>query len=376
MTIRVSQPLPTPARQRGAVTLLVALMLLIGMSMVTITTMRSGMVEQQTTGNDVRAREAQEAAEAGLEYAVAWAGKNKIPWTDDADIRVTCPSDLDCPSLPTPIIASTGTSTGETYNINPLVYSRPNPTSDFVLVASKAVGSPDTTITATSEVWIKQMSYLTKKGKTAPPFVINGGLSNVTGTPEIDTGDPAGPAFITSPWSSIDTGHFKSPSNLPVGATVADVLPATATPAWDYLFSIPLATATNIAIANGYKSSTNALPLTPTAGTEPFYLWDNASNISDNYGSAINPVLIIVKDGNCPEVKNTIIYGFIYFPASCGTRQGWGNATIHGSIISEGPITKVTANLTSVGSGVGGSGGIFSNFISDADRIPGTWKDF
>ena len=366
MTIRVSQPLPTPARQRGAVTLLVALMLLIGMSMVTITTMRSGMVEQQTTGNDVRAREAQEAAEAGLEYAVAWAKKNKISNT------VTCSSGSLPTGCPTALTTIEHSPTGESYTYT-LTYTKGT---DSIKVTSSSQGVADKSITATSEVWIKQMSYLTKKGKTAPPFVINGGLSNVTGTPEIDTGDPAGPAFITSPWSSIDTGHFKSPSNLPVGATVADVLPATATPAWDYLFSIPLATATNIAIANGYKSSTNALPLTPTAGTEPFYLWDNASNISDNYGSAINPVVIIVKDGNCPEVKNTIIYGFVYFPASCGTRQGWGNATIHGSIISEGPITKVTANLTSVGSGVGGSGGIFSNFISDAARIPGTWKDF
>ncbi|MFA5919892.1 MAG: PilX N-terminal domain-containing pilus assembly protein [Methylococcaceae bacterium] len=365
MNIRVSQPLPTPARQRGAVTLLVALMLLIGMSMVTITTMRSGMVEQQTTGNDVRAREAQEAAEAGLEYGVAWAKKNKISNT------VTCSSGSLPTGCPTALTTIEHSPTGERYTYT-LTYTKGT---DSIKVTSAAQGIADNNITATSEVWIKQISYLTKKGKTAPPFVINGNLIDVNGNPEIHTGSPPGPAFIKSPWSSIDTGMFnkKNPSSL--GAIVSDVLPDTPTPAWDYTFSTPLATATGIAIANGYRSSTNTLPTTPEAGKEPFYLWDSASEIKGTYGKADNPVVIIITAGNCPKIGATI-YGLVYFSSSCSD-QGWGGAEIHGSVISDGNIVKLTANTEFYYNDItGGAGEMFSNLISDAASIPGTWKDF
>ena len=68
------------ARQQGAATLIVVMVLAIVMAVVSMTTARTGLMEQKIVGNDLRAREAQEAAEAGLEYGVAWAGKNKVPW--------------------------------------------------------------------------------------------------------------------------------------------------------------------------------------------------------------------------------------------------------------------------------------------------------
>ena len=63
------------ARQQGAATLIVVMVLAIVMAVVSMTTARTGLMEQKIVGNDLRAREAQEAAEAGLEYGVAWAGK-------------------------------------------------------------------------------------------------------------------------------------------------------------------------------------------------------------------------------------------------------------------------------------------------------------
>ena len=51
-------------RQHGAATLVVVLVLTMIMALVSITTARTGIMEQKMTGNDLRAREAQEAAEA------------------------------------------------------------------------------------------------------------------------------------------------------------------------------------------------------------------------------------------------------------------------------------------------------------------------
>jgi Tfp pilus assembly protein PilX len=67
------------SRQQGAATLIVVLVLAMIMGVAALTTTRTGVMEQKITGNDLRAREAQEAAEAGLEYGVAWAGKHNVP---------------------------------------------------------------------------------------------------------------------------------------------------------------------------------------------------------------------------------------------------------------------------------------------------------
>ena len=99
--------------QQGAATLIVVVILLLLMTILTLTVNRNSVVEQQMTGNDIRAREAQEAAEAGLEYGVAWAGKNVISWIGNSMI---CPGVAGCPTL-TPI---TGSTTGENYTISSL----------------------------------------------------------------------------------------------------------------------------------------------------------------------------------------------------------------------------------------------------------------
>lgn len=350
-------------KQQGMATLLVTLLLAMIMGVMAMTTAQTGLMEQRITGNDLRAREVQEAAEAGLEYGVAWGKKNAIPNS------VTCASGslpTGCPSALTTVV---GSSTGETYGYT-LTYTKGT---NAIKVTSTGRGVADNTITAVSEAWIKQISFLTTKGESAPPFVINGTLTNVTGTPDINTGNPPGVAILTSqPVSGIETGHF----DLHGGTVNQDTFPATSTPAWNYLFSVPLSVAINIATANGYVKSTSTLPATPASGKEPFYVWDSDSHISSNYGTATSPVVIIITNGHCPKLNGgPTIYGFVYFPASCSD-QGWGNAEIHGTIVSEGNITKVTANSLSIGNGIGGGGTDTSKFISEATRIPGTWKDF
>jgi Tfp pilus assembly protein PilX len=355
--------LSTYFKQQGMAALLVAVILAMIMGVMALTTTQTGLMEQRITGNELRAREVQEAAEAGLEYGVAWGKKNPILNT------VNCTAGSLPTGCPTALTTVAGSSTGETYGYT-LTYTKGT---DAIKVTSAARGVADNTITAVSEAWIKQISFLTTQGETAPPFVINGTLTNVTGTPDINTGNPPGVAIITSqPVGEIDTGHF----NLHGGTVNQDTFPATSTPAWNYLFSIPLSSAIATAIANGYDYPSHTLPATPGAGKEPFYVWNSDFHISNDYGSPTRPVVIIITNGHCPKINGgPTIYGFIYFPASCSD-QGWGNAEIHGTVISEGNITKVTANSLSIGNGIGGGGTDTSSFVPDVTRIPGTWKDF
>ena len=135
------------ARQQGAATLIVVMVLAIVMAVVSMTTARTGLMEQKIVGNDLRAREAQEAAEAGLEYGVAWAKNNIIPNT------VICSSGSLPAGCPTALSTVAGSSTGESYSYT-LTYTK---VTDSIRVTSAAQGVTDNSIAATSEAFVKQI---------------------------------------------------------------------------------------------------------------------------------------------------------------------------------------------------------------------------
>lgn len=72
-----SIPARSPARQRGAAALIVTSMLFLAMALVSLFTSRSLLVEQRSATNQIRAAQAFEAAEAGLEWALAQLGTNR-----------------------------------------------------------------------------------------------------------------------------------------------------------------------------------------------------------------------------------------------------------------------------------------------------------
>ncbi len=368
-------------KQQGAATLLVVLVLAAIMAVISLATTNTGLIEQKLVGNDLRAREVQEASAAGLGYGIAWAKKNSLPLTTGNSL--VCSSSGSLPQgCPTALTTVTGSSTGESYSYTLTYYQGP----DGIQVTSAAQGINDNSIQAISEEWITQISYLTANGLSAPPIVVNGSLSGVTGNPTVDTGNPPGTAILEGSAANVvatSTGHLGG--NPTLGAVTSTSFPATSTPAWSYVFNISLTVAIQMAIANGYQYSTGTLPATPASGTAPFYLWDSGSHINNNYGSATNPVVIIIPSGDCPKINGgPTIYGIIYYAdqtGACGSNQGWGNATIYGTVIAEESITKLTANSDSIGNGngnhgTGGGGTMFNYFFSDVTSIPGTWKDF
>jgi hypothetical protein len=365
------------ARQQGAATLLVVMVLAIVMAVVSMTTARTGLMEQKIVGNDLRAREAQEAAEAGLEYGVAWAGKNKVPWPTTGDLNiVTCPTS-GCPALP----QITGSSTGETYNISSLKYFRPSTSSEFIGVTSISQGVNDTTITAQAQDFVKPGSILSSEYKhDSVPFVVNGCVSGVGGNPATHTGNPAQLSVITSQNAScVVKGDFNKTTSDPWGGAAQRAF----TSAWSFTFSgLSLTTAKAWAEADSNVfANNNSLPDGPAIG-RGFYVVNDQRPISGNstYGSSTKPVVIIFPpEVGCPQINGNItVYGFVYYETGTPcSDQGWGRLTIHGGIIGESDITKVTATSDHYAQGQGSSGIVINSFDPiDASRVPGTWKDF
>ena len=66
-----------PYHQRGAATLVVSLILLLAITLVTFSSARVGVSEHRTSANDMRAKEALEVAQAGIEQTIALLSANK-----------------------------------------------------------------------------------------------------------------------------------------------------------------------------------------------------------------------------------------------------------------------------------------------------------
>lgn len=355
------RPAGLASLQRGVSVLIIVSLLTFLVGIVALIVTRSGVQENAISGNDIRAREAHEAAQAGLEYALAWANRTPIVRS------MSCPGDAGCPAL-APV---TGTTSSEGYS---LALQFTLGTAGQVKVRVTATNTDNGR--ASIEAWIRQTSLLRNESAFPPPFVINGGLDIVLGSPVIDTGSPAATAIVTSGLvADVQTGHFNNNDPRPLGAVVQAAFPATAMRAWDLVFKTPLQQAISAAQAAG-----NVYPATPSGGTQ-FYYWNSSTMISDNYGSAERPVVIIIippPGAKCPDIRGgVVIYGIVYFSQECSD-QGWGNAEIYGSVISEGNIRRLNANTVFHGMGntLGIGGGGTSLFLDHAAVIPGTWKDF
>jgi hypothetical protein len=397
------------ARQQGAATLIVVLVLAMIMGVVSMTTVRTGVMEQKIVGNDLRAREAQEAAEAGLEYGVAWAKNNSIPNT------VTCVSGslpTGCPTELTPVM---GSSTGESYSYI-LTYTKGT---DSIRVTSAAQGVTDNSIAATSEAFVKQIpkGLFDTGATTPPPWVVAGCITTAaTGTPDTFVLNAASVAVVSGSsssaaclpqgnldvgtWSDTNGNGVKDSGEFTAASTTfnTDTFPGCPSTncAWNMAFKMSLQDTKDMATDAGHTYA-GSIPCGAAASSPSIYVVSNGGPINgadisgsctgtgvngDTIGAPSQPVILIIPStAGCPKFNGGVtIYGIIYYESTTAcASQGWGGATVYGSVIWEGNIDKPNANTEFIEvdyENTGDLNTVFGAGMEDATRIPGTWKDF
>jgi len=336
-----------PRRQCGAATLLFGLLLLMGAAVLSFTTARTGVMEQRIANNEVRTIEAQQAAQAGLEYALAWLGKNH--WdTGDA--------------TPTPPVLT---------DVNGFSYSSSlafSETSGYIEARATSQATTDASITAKAAQYVQQNTLLSGPGAAADPLVVDGcmggGPGGITGNPDVFpenwNGGSPGVAIATSQDSScIDEGHM----NLH-GGSIRDN--AFSGETWEHLFDIS-------------KAEFQALAANNTSSDHGFHWITSSANWHADMGSPSQPAFLAF-DASAGCVKfngNPTIYGIIYFEDGSGClSQGWGGATVYGTVAFEGGLDKFNANTELYHWSEGNGSDDDFNPVLSATRIPGTWRDW
>ena len=412
------------SRQRGAVTVFVALMLMMVMTIMVMTVGKFAYVEQETAGADYRAREASEAASAGLEYAMAW--------LDDDNSCDNCITDValdfegsSVANLTMPNIAydagdnDPATGTGYTYNPTVTLTKGNNFALGFMLVESTldtVAGNTESgvTITGSEQVYVTQWNqFMTPAGLNAPPLVINGCLENIVGGPTVFPSaegpaifsvgpDPLRPHDWTAPDAPdgfcLDPGHMDvqlcggdvcavgGPGDNVTGVALEDFLKIedqSVMPhpqAWNHLFQISLPDAKAMAAAAGQSTSDkNAIVHLQPADDNyvPFIVYSGSNPMQGDFGTADYPVVLIVTHEDCPQFNGgPTIYGVLYYEDPMDKCNGMGGANVIGSGVFEGDAKKLNSNTEFYHSTAGG--GTFGGplYTEKVARIPGTWRDW
>jgi hypothetical protein len=349
--------LSTANRQRGAASLLVALVLVMSSTLITLSVAHTHLIETRLSGNERWHRRLLQSAESAWAKSAATLGRHpeQLAWTAADDGALIGRS--------TPVRSTDGIETRVRYRRadagDPFVYIR----------ASADSGGADARSVAVSQA-VRLLSALSPLAETAPPLVVNGCLSGVGAvdvTPENSDSDAAGDAL----WQYRE---------LPCPAGAADdfhrgnvVTKSTDQTLWDTYFSVTPDEYIELATAQRYLPPPRRRYWLAQADAGSRPVWDRS------LGSAAAPVVLYFPAATgCPRFAAGVrIFGFVFIDAACPEPLADKRVEIIGTLLVNGDINTGPALLS-------------LQHISNADsrqtrlslpvirtvRVPGDWRDF
>jgi hypothetical protein len=361
-------------------TLTMTMILLVAMTALMLGAGRVTTMEQRTSASYSREKEVSHAAEAGVDYGIAWLGKNE--WA---------PGDPE----PTPIAVAS--ATGDTYTPT-LTFER---FGGLIWITSSVAAASDAAITATVRQAVTVKGGLTNfTTLDAPPLVLNGCVvDDTTGGPDIypkltgtyanasaattqaDGGDGTSGTTGNATPDCLIWGHIDPHGGIPEGEIFESGFTGSI---WERVFTIS---------RDQFKQWAAADPTR--------YRWiDDSTPFHESLGSCTDPVVVVFSEkADCPHINGgPRIYGTVFLEtnkdptdptktetdsSNCWT-NGWGGAVVYGTVIIDGDMGKFNSNTElhpfeeecPPAGGDPSATGETLNFPVSAARYPGTWTDF
>jgi Tfp pilus assembly protein PilX len=392
-------------QQRGVATLLMSMIILMVITFITLYTSRTVRMEQKIATNDYRGRMAFEAAETGIEAAMAAINAG---WTRNLDVNPAdgIPDDVNGDGFPdlraTNVVFDVDLNATEANNVNTLTLSNnsrvgvtlfDDSTGDLIITRVVSVGTSDD---GTAQRTITQSIVIVSPLPNIPdtPLLTRGGVviggSATINNPEghstiwsggpVDVGgnnttstsiaNPADPNYPNCLGGSVACGLIQVSTNSVVGLDIiandSSLANLSGPDFFRNFFGVNPATYRDRSatiIRNGSF---------PPSGTSGERVWVNG-NVSltgnNTFGTAASPNIIIV-DGDLKVVGNQTINGLLFVT---GKIWGAGNVTINGSAV-----------ITNINSSTGGNVTVNYNSamlrrLADGGAPAGggaTWRDF
>jgi hypothetical protein len=314
---------------------------LFSISGITLYSANTGILEQKVSANDYRARQLSDAADAGIDYAMAWLVTNTPTWIadpDDASYQIAS-NDL-----------SLNTANGFAATLQ---LRRADATPERVtLTATATQTGGGSAPTAISRITILQNKLV--KAEPETPLMINGSLSGVTGAPTIRNDETNNIDVVSSgSAASVDQGNFT-----PDDGTFDVQGDAFSGTAWDRVFGV---------------SQSQMQALAGVSGSGVYWI-TQSTPYSTNLGNLSPVQSVIAVFTNCATINGgTQIVGIVYYAGSCSS-NGWGGADIYGAVIVDGDVTQLNAN-THLEYDTDYVSSFLDQTVGIKSRVPGTWID-
>lgn len=363
-------------REQGMALIAMCLILLVSVSMLVLSSGKTSVMEQLISYNEYRAIEVNQAAEAGLEYGLAWYRQNVPAW--GAGSSTLCWGSfnefytLNSPGITLPTIPAYN---GDAYTLE-IDYCRDKNDRSKLQVAARATSTSDSTVTYTVRVYTEPLSEVLSPKFSGAPLVVDGCLSGVGGTPLIHPDQ----SLLPTPGVSVETSRDQASAIIDGcqqdgaawlgGGTVKhSAFPPNRS--WNYVFRISrteLRAKSDAEIAAGY-----------TYANRTYFFYESyAPTFNTDTGTIDHPVVIVFSGSSgCPKINGNItIWGTVYIDAPCPAASGWGAAFIHGSVIINGNATHLTANTQFYDWRTDHINWRPRYLNEDAPMLTGTWSDF
>ena len=352
--------------QRGAAALLVTTLLVVIGGLSALVVNEAMVAEQKITGSNLRNKEAYAAAISGLDYAVEWlenTGAAGITWSATTAGGTAQPADL-------PDSAEGVDSYDHILSYELLTDLDVDP--KLMRVTSTARALADSHVQKTVSVIVIRAALLSGTAYKGPPLLVEDCVSNITGTPDIEPRGSSNLAIgtVNGTTACLDPGHFELN-----GGDAAEL----DAPASD-LFSTVFGVGRDESDIQSWAAANPASIIYVDSSYSATGLYSfNGNKWGVSLGSATSDVILYFDDSvGCPKINGgggVEIYGLVYFEQEDCSSQGWGAATIYGTVAFSGDLTKFTANTELIGDDLDSFGGDDSTF-SVVSIVPGSWRDF
>jgi len=360
-------------RQQGVTVLIMTVLLLLSATLIVVFAAKYSLTQSRIVSNVYRNQQAFEAAQAGLEYGIAYLDSNSstilantsggflVPYSDATTHNVAL-------------------SNSAKYSI---AYTNPV-ANNFQLILITSTGTSDD---GTSTRVVSQLVQFGSSLESPSTYVMVSkgkiALSGTTTVTNVQTNNTleAGSSVSGSGSFKTVTGNGTSSTSGNFGSDITQNVTSLANTANGDLFSTYFGQTEAQYIskaAHSYSSSgTNyATTLNGMAGTT---IYINSGSGSANFsgsatiGTAANPVVIVI-DGNLNISGSLTLYGFLFVNgASTATTNFSGTINVTGGIATTDNISASgTLNLT-YNSAVLGNVQSATGYYA---RVPGSWKDF
>jgi hypothetical protein len=393
--------IPNPSniqRQGGAATLAVAMVLLIAVTLLTLMSSRTTIMEQRMAANEVRARQAFEAAQAGLDKALDHLSAPGSARSFDANADGTIDSHAAtlytsgpsykstyCATLPTACPARTGTlSCGSTLATDAragLIFScgwsddgtATHAVSQYVDLGDAmtnppqnpliAKGTVDVTGSATVTNYFNNLTIwtgnsLTNIGNSGKTFVRNPTVTTPESTP------PGPPSSC-----STSTDYVCNTDKTKTGPDVIANDTSLSSLSEDAYFQNFFGT-TPAEYQQRYATHIVA-PDTNLDGRTNQIIWitgDHSFGAGQTIGTRDDPVIVIV-DGNATASGTPTLYGVLFVMDNFNAA---GNLTVYGSAVIDGNVSG-TGSLDIIYDPVAAGG---AAQLGTAGSLAGSWRDW